>query len=169
MPGEDRTLFSSSLSAFLHRLGTLVFIPALTALVGVDVVLRYLLSAPLAWGVDVGSLLLLLVFLSSLPDATVRGRHIRMELVYDKLPPPLRRMSDIVSALGGLCLSGFLTYQSTLNAFEMFQHRERPVLVNIPFWPFAVVMAAVRRSAGPPISRICSAIDSATRVAARST
>ena len=45
-PDKDAASVSNRLAAALHAIGTLVFIPALMLLVGVDVVLRYFFDAP---------------------------------------------------------------------------------------------------------------------------
>lgn len=142
IPDKDAASVSNRLAAALHAIGTLVFIPALMLLVGVDVVLRYFFDAPLSWSVDAGGLLLLTVFLCSLPSATVTGHHVRMELFYLRTTGVARRIADAVSALGGLSLSLLLTYQSVVSAWEMYRFDERPVYLDVPYWPFSVVMAA---------------------------
>ncbi len=55
-------------------------------LVTADVVLRYVFNAPLSWGLEVSSHLLLLFFLLGLAQSFRAGDHISMELVAAHIP-----------------------------------------------------------------------------------
>ena len=59
----------------LFRLGVYVMMPALVALVTLDVALRYLFNAPLQWGRDVNGVLLLMTIFCALPHAWDRAYH----------------------------------------------------------------------------------------------
>ena len=78
----------SKLSKYIHIAGATIFLPAMTILVGLDVILRYVFNAPLSWGKEVGVLSLLLVVLLSMPYCWDKKRHVRMEVVYDYLELP---------------------------------------------------------------------------------
>lgn len=141
MGGWDRT--AARLARAFHAVGVLLCMPALVALVSVDVVLRYVFNAPLAWGNEIGALLLLLVFLASLPWCTHAGQHIRMELVYRRLGRGGRRLADILSGLTGGAVSAMLAWRAAQAAIEMFRYGEGAEFVRLPYWPFAVFMALV--------------------------
>lgn len=141
MDGWDRT--AARLARAFHAVGTLAVMPALVLLVTVDVVLRYVFSAPLAWGNEVGSLLLLLVFLASLPWCTHTGQHIRMELLYLRFGRRWQRTADALSGLAGIAVSAMLAWRAARAAEEMFRYGEGAEFVRLPFWPFAVFMALV--------------------------
>ncbi|MGE0256013.1 MAG: TRAP transporter small permease [Alphaproteobacteria bacterium] len=141
MDGWER--MAAWLARAFHAAGTLVVMPGLVVLVTVDVVLRYVFSAPLAWGNEVGALLLLLVFLASLPWCTHSGQHIRMELLYLRFGPAWRRAADVLSGLAGIAVSAMLAWRAAQAADEMFRYGEGAEFVRLPFWPFAVFMALV--------------------------
>ena len=127
-------------ATLLHWSGMFFGIPALMVLVGTDVLLRYRFNAPLPWGNEVGSLLLLIVFLASLPHTTRTGGHIRMDLFYGRLSGAARRGADALTGVCGLVFAGFLGYQAFATASRMRRLDDGAYLIDIPFWPFAVFM-----------------------------
>ena len=143
MTDKGATSALNRLAAGFHAIGTLIFIPALMLIVGMDVMLRYVFDAPLTWGVDAGGLILLMVFLCSLPSSTVTGRHVRMELFFQRTTGWKRRVAYARSALGGLFFALLLTFQSIRSTREMYRFGERPVYLDVPYWPFSLAMAAV--------------------------
>ena len=124
----------------LHWAGILAGIPALVVLVCVDVLLRYGFNAPLVWGNDVSTLLLLVVFFASLPQCSAEGGHIRMELLYNRLGRRGRHAADALSVLCGLIFAAVLTYQAFTSSAEMFRYGEGAEMIDIPYWPFALFM-----------------------------
>ncbi len=129
------------LSRASHKIGIYVAMPTLITLVGFDVFLRYGLNAPLPWGNEVGSLLLLIVFLAGLPYCTQSGGHVRMDLFYGRYGPRAKRHADAVSGLCGLVFAGTLAYQSFASAGRMYRRGDGADMIDLPFWPFAVIMA----------------------------
>ena len=128
------------LAKLLHWSGMFFGMPALMVLVGIDVVLRYGVNAPLPWGNEVGSLLLLIVFLASLPHTTRTGGHIRMDLFYGRMTGSARRGADALTGVCGLVFASFLGYQAFATASRMHRLGDGADLIDIPFWPFAVFM-----------------------------
>lgn len=134
------TDFIAWLSRSVHRVGIYVAMPALIGLIGIDVFLRYGFRAPLPWGNEVGSLLLLIVFLASLPHCTQLGDHVRMDLLYGHYGPRAKRWADAVSALCGLAFAAPLAYQAFVVSARMYRLGDGAYLVKIPYWPFAALL-----------------------------
>jgi TRAP-type C4-dicarboxylate transport system permease small subunit len=128
------------LTARLHDFGTLVVMPVLVVLVTTDVVLRYVLNAPLLWGAEVSALLLLVVFFAALPECTASGGHIRMELIRNRLGRGGRRLADALAGVAGFAVSALLTYQAFASTAEMVKYGERAEMIDLPFWPFTAFM-----------------------------
>lgn len=128
------------LANILHWSGMFFGMPALMVLVGVDVALRKIFSAPLPWGNEVGSLLLLIVFLASLPHTTRTGGHIRMDLFYGRMTGATRRGADALTGVCGLVFAGVLGYQAFATGLRMRRLGDGADLIDIPFWPFAMFM-----------------------------
>ncbi len=114
--------------------------PAMIGLIGIDVFLRYLFRAPLPWGNEVGSLLLLVVFMASLPLCTQLGDHVRMDLFYGRYSPRAKRRADAVSALCGLAFAAPLAYQAFTVSARMYRLGDGAYLIDLPYWPFAALL-----------------------------
>lgn len=120
---------------------TLVLLPALAALVAVDVALRYLFSLPLQWGSDVKELLLLLLVTAGLPGTSLAAEHIRVGLLDDRLKPRAQRGAERVRhGLAGAVML-FVAYAVAGLAADMFRYGDRAELIAIPFWPVAAAVA----------------------------
>jgi TRAP-type C4-dicarboxylate transport system permease small subunit len=82
-----------------------LFMGALSILVFIGVVYRYVLVAPIAWIEEVVRLCLVWVTFLGAFLAMRRGRHIAMDVVYERLGPGGRRAAD---AVGNTLLAVFL-------------------------------------------------------------
>src|SRR5690606_25295999 len=91
----------------LHKLATLVAIPALTLMIVVDVAMRYIFNSPFEWAIEVYEALLLISFFGTLPYVTRKNGHIRMELLYTHFRGLLLRFSNVLWAAAGIfsCLA----------------------------------------------------------------
>lgn len=79
-----------------------------------EVVLRYVFNAPTIWAHETTIFLCGMAFLYGGLYCTARDRHIRVVLIYDSLPPRLRRVFDVVISLICMVASGFFAYASWL-------------------------------------------------------
>ena len=150
---------SARASAWLYGLGVYGALPALLALVTLDVLLRYFFNAPLQWSRDANGLLLLVVLFSALPEAWDRGHHIRMEVVYLRLPPRWRIAADLLSALAGITFFSLLTVQAVAFTRYMAFIGETGEDLEAPLWPamaFIAICGAVfvaRLIANPTVAK----------------
>lgn len=132
--------WSDRVARTLFRIAALGGLPALVALVSLDVVLRYVFDAPLRWGRNVNGLLLLITMFSALPHAWDRGYHIRMELVYERLRGRWRGWADVVAATSGVVVLGMLLVQAWAFVPYMARTGETGEELLVPFWPFMAFM-----------------------------
>ncbi len=79
----------------LDMLGGWVVLPAITILVMVDVVLRYVFNSPFIWTLEFSEWSLLLVFLFALPECTRVDGHVRMDLVINHLSERTRGLLSL--------------------------------------------------------------------------
>jgi len=128
------------LATGLHWLGAFVALPLLVVLIGLDVVLRYVFGAPLGWGQEVDSLLLLFVFVLGLPQCAVAGSHIRMDLVAGRLRPMGKRVATVAAQLCALLFAVPLAWRSAHDVPGMYRRGEGAELIDIPYWPIALVL-----------------------------
>lgn len=121
---------------------TLILLPALCALVVVDVVLRYLFSLPLQWGSDVKELLLLMLVTAGLPGTSLAGEHIRVGLLDERLPKRVQRGAERLRHLLAGTVMLVVAYSVAQLASDMFRYADRAEMIAIPLWPVAAAVAA---------------------------
>jgi len=135
---ESKTArFRDALSRGLHAVGVFGGIPVLVIVLSIDVLLRYVFNSPLAWGSEVSSLILLVVFFACLPQVTRSRGHIRMDMLYRLMPPAARAVSDVLSGLAGFVFSILLAVESFRSGLNMLRWGERAEMIALPYWPFA--------------------------------
>lgn len=130
--------WSASAARSLYGVGVYAALPALLALVTLEVVLRYVFSAPLQWSRDVNGLLLLITLFATLPHAWDRGFHIRMEIVHGRLGARWRVVADAVSALAGVVFFALMSVQAFSFARYMFITNETGEDLSVALWPFMI-------------------------------
>jgi TRAP-type C4-dicarboxylate transport system permease small subunit len=138
-PNHERLI--ERLCRCLHRAGVFAAIPLLVAVLGADVLLRYVFNAPLIWGDETSALVLLIVFFASLPQVTQNRGHVQMDMLYKVMPAFLRQVCDGLSGVCGLIFSGLLLYQSFKSTVDMYRWNERAEMIAIPYWPLALFAA----------------------------
>jgi TRAP-type transport system small permease protein len=132
-----------TISTHFQNFGVIVCLPILTALIALDVILRYIFNAPLVWAHEATGLLLLLVFLLSIIACWQQKKHIRMELLYERFPRRVRAFADGISAVTGMIVFGMLAIQVSREIPYVIQTRETMQDLPIPIWPFKAVIVLV--------------------------
>lgn len=103
-----------------RRIGELfsfVFL-AVMLIIAYEVVARYGFNAPTIWVHDATTALAAVGFLVSGVYTLQRRAHIRISLVYDRLPRAIRRVLDVINGLILLAFVGLLGWQSSLDAWK---------------------------------------------------
>ena len=127
---------SASAARGLYGIGVYATLPALLALVSLEVVLRYAFNSPLQWSRDVNGLLLLITLFATLPHAWDRGFHIRMEIVHVRLSARWRSVADALSALAGIVFFVLVSAQAFSFTRYMFITGETGEDLDVALWPF---------------------------------
>lgn len=132
-----------ALAGWLFVVPTLITIIAVTAVIGTDVVLRYVFNSPLLWSIEANELLLLVMVFCAMPYVWERRAHVHMELLQPYFPRWLKAMAGVIAAAAGLAYAGVLTYEMWHQAFEMRKYKQGAETLGIPFWPFALLVTFV--------------------------
>lgn len=108
----------TSLVLRLERAGTALSSAALVALAALmtcEVVLRYLIGAPLSWSMSFVTdyLLIALFFLAMSPTLRVGG-HVRIDVVHARLPASVRRFLDTAGDVLCLLFAALLCWAGVL-------------------------------------------------------
>ncbi|MSQ19136.1 MAG: TRAP transporter small permease [Betaproteobacteria bacterium] len=125
----------------LYSISAVILIPAMTVLITADTLLRYLASMPLVWAQDVSGLLLLLVFACALPYSWPGGFHVRMDMVYMKMPAFWRDVVDAITELAALVIGAILAQQTVLQTMHAFANSETTPATKVVIWPFSGAIA----------------------------
>jgi TRAP-type C4-dicarboxylate transport system permease small subunit len=109
--------------------------------VTVDVALRYVFNAPLAWGTDVKELILLIVVTAGFAGVSLAGEHIRVTLVEERLGARGRIAFTVIRHALTAIVTGAIAYALVQLSLDMAAYGERAEMIAIPYWPFAALMA----------------------------
>ncbi len=137
---EAVDVWSDKLSKVLFRVAVDFALPALMLVVTLDVVLRYVFNAPLAWGRDVNGVLLLVATFSALPHAWDRGYHIRMEVFYNRLHGRAHDLADVATGVAGILFFALMGVQALRFSPYMRTTGETGEDLLLPIWPFMAYM-----------------------------
>jgi TRAP-type C4-dicarboxylate transport system permease small subunit len=130
-------------SRLLERIGGLVFIPALAALITLDVVLRYGFNAPLSWGLEANEHMLIIVFMFGLPQCTRTDGHIHMDLLSQYLSTGARRAMTILYSLVGAAVFAFLVKRAVGEIPFMYNLPKETEFLSLPLWIFNLMIAVI--------------------------
>ncbi|MBA4207046.1 TRAP transporter small permease subunit [Pannonibacter phragmitetus] len=113
-----------------------------------EVAARYLFGSPTAWVNEMALFLSALVYLVAGVYVMALDDHLRISVIYDAVPRPVRRVFDIITLAatlvfcGGLAYFGAPTAWRALVTFERFGTAWNPPIPAI-VKPFVVVAAAL--------------------------
>lgn len=130
----------ASITTLLDKLGGWVILPAISILVMVDVVMRYVFNSPFIWTLEFSEWGLLLVFLFALPECTRVDGHIRMDLVINHLPERARAYLSLLYCGVGIWifyLLGRHEWEEFQFSFELSRATE---FLGLPLWVHNLAM-----------------------------
>ena len=84
----------------------------------------------------------IMVFMTFLGAAVVawRNQHLRMDVLVNALPPPIRRLIKIAELVAIVILAAFVLWNSTYYAKQMFNIGRVSDMAQVPMWiPHGVV------------------------------
>lgn len=136
-------VFFNRFSKWCHDLGTIIILPLMALIITVNVAMRYIFNAPLAWGEELNGLLLFLVLFLSMTYTWDQKRHIRMEIVYVQLKGRWRAVADWVTGITGIIFFGLLGTQCLFDISYMIKTNEAGEELAIPLWIFRALAALI--------------------------
>ncbi len=126
----------------LDRLASIVetiaglFLAAITLLVFVSALGRYVFAAPIPDAFDVSRLLLGVVILWGFASVGYRGAHIKVDLVAELLSARARRGLDLLGALVLLLFTVLLAWKLGDRLESAFASHEATMDLRLPVWPW---------------------------------
>ncbi len=112
------------------------------AIVGGEVVARYLLNSPLAWAFDVLTLYVMpAIFFFGLPGSYAKNAHIAVDIVVQHLAPVPLAVATLLARLGGITLFACLFYFGAGLVLETYRSGDTFTGVLVFYvWPSAMLV-----------------------------
>jgi TRAP-type C4-dicarboxylate transport system permease small subunit len=118
-----------------------IALPAIALLVTGDTILRYFFAWPLAWSQDAVGVALFLLFCAGLPYSWYGDFHVRMDMIYLRLPSVVRMAVDIIGIVAALAFGILLAYRSIISVADAYRHNSWLPSGVIPIWPVQAIGA----------------------------
>ena len=114
---------------------------ALMLLTVADVTGRYVFNKPITGTIEISRQMMALLILLGLAFTLVKGVHVRVGLVFEKLPRRLKVPAQVVGDITGLFLCSLVAWGSWGQFWDSWIVGEwMPAAVKIPWWPAKLVM-----------------------------
>lgn len=112
------------------------------AIVGGEVVARYILNTPLAWAFDVLTLYVMpAIFFFGLPGSYAKNAHIAVDIVVQHLAPLPLAATTMLARLGGIALFSCLFYFGAGLVLETYRAGDTFTGVLVFYvWPSALLV-----------------------------
>lgn len=127
----------STAAAFLAG-AVLVLLMLLTT---ADVAGRYFFNAPINGVFDLTHFAVSIMVYLGLAYCGVRGAHVAIELLYDKLPQFARGPLTRLTNLAGCVLFGLISWRTVIQALDVREMGEASQMMEIPLFPLYCVVA----------------------------
>ena len=127
-----------------------------------DVIMRYAFNKPFSWAYDLISLYLMAgVFFLVLSEAYTSRAHVSVDILQQKFPPAMIRLSEIVTCLVGIVVFSLIAWLGLLRAVDSFhscrRHGRRHSVADVALdRPRAVRRRADHAAAGAASDRSCA-------------
>ncbi len=105
------------------------------------VLTRYLFRSPSVHALEVSQYLLLMISWMSVGWVLTVGRHVRMEALYNVLPPAIKPVANFISKMSIILFCGVIVWAGSVNAITAFEKGYRSSsLLSFPMWlPYTLI------------------------------
>lgn len=135
--------FLNAVDAITERAGRLssVVILILMLIITFEVAARYLFNRPTIWVWPVGKQLFGVYILFGGIYALLRGKHIRIDLIYTFFPTRLKRVAKVITLASIVIFLGVLVWQASWMGWNSFTSGETgSVAFPIPIYPLKMLI-----------------------------
>ena len=107
----------------------------------IDVTARYVFNQPLLWGWLTNRLLFGVFILFAGVYTLYKGEHIRIEIIYDHLPPRIKNVARWISLAAMTSFLSVLVWQTSWMGWNSLMNNEKAAgAFRIPLYPFKLLM-----------------------------
>lgn len=108
-------------------------------LMTLDPIMRYIVGRPFYWSNEVTTYLMVVMVFNGFGVALVKDKHVRVTLVFDRLPRSLQNMLWILIALAGLFYVSFVGYALIRLTFSSFSFGVRSATTEMLVYPWQLI------------------------------
>jgi TRAP-type C4-dicarboxylate transport system permease small subunit len=141
MESRFRRFSIDAISYWLAQVGSIVVLSAMMCLTTLDVILRDFFNNPIYGANDMNCLMMMMLVFFSISYCWVERGHIRMELLVRLLPPWGKNLCWTLAAAAGVCVFGFMSYQSFVAISRSITFHELTFESQIVLWPFRIIFS----------------------------
>ena len=126
------------LASGYHTFACVITISLMIACVTVEVFVRYFLGSALRWSQEVSCLCQFFLVIACQAHCWQKDRHIKMDMLYGRMPRPLKNAMNILAVVCGAIIFGALGYQSALDLPYQIATNEATTELMLPNWYISV-------------------------------
>ncbi len=127
-------------SYIFSRIGCLALM-IMMCLTVVDVVGRYVFSAPILGAFELISFLVSIMIFSFLGYAQSQNAHVTVDILVNTFPRKAQSVVDLFNSAIGLIMMVLISWKGFEKAFESLESGDKPMNLPIPDYPFVYFMA----------------------------
>jgi TRAP-type C4-dicarboxylate transport system permease small subunit len=105
-----------------------------------DPFMRYMVGMPFYWSNEVSTFLMVAMAYTGLAIVFVKGGHVRVTLIFDRLPQRIRNVLWIIIASLAMFYIGILTYAVARLARVSFEVGRVTPTAELPYYPWQVLV-----------------------------
>jgi TRAP-type C4-dicarboxylate transport system permease small subunit len=113
-----------------------ICLPAMLILIISDPFLRYFVGRPFFWSNEVSTFLMILMAFAGFGTTLHKGQHVRVTLLFGKLPPSVQNALWVVTSILTSIYIGLLSYTVFRLAFSSLSIRALTPTANLTFFPW---------------------------------
>jgi len=106
-----------------------------------DPIMRYLVGSPFFWSNEVSTFLMMLMAFFGFAVTLIRGKHVRVTLLFGNMPEQIQNYLWIFISLVGLIYSCFVTYGLFELAFSSLEYNAVTPTAEMPYFPWQLAAA----------------------------
>ena len=136
-------LFAKIIETVTEKTGRAISLIALPIMliIAIEVVARYFFNHPTRWAWSVATHLFGVLSLFGGAYALLHGRHIRVEILYERFGSRLKLLSHILSAICFILFIGLLVWQGIVMAEMSIRSREViRGIIHFPVYPLKTLL-----------------------------
>ncbi len=101
---------------------------------------RYVLGQSQSWTTEIYTMMLVWAIFVGFATALRDDKHVSIEILYDRMGPKMKKVSDIVTLIVGTAFSSFLVWTGMNMVMTAYEQGIKTIDVGIPIWINYLIM-----------------------------